>query len=79
MCIRDRIRLGDKVFFCDHGDELVKQLKATVKQYAVTNGTTVAQERKLRFSGDVYKRQHSTASLDSLLLSRQMKKEKEFL
>ena len=46
-----QIRLGDKAFFCDHGDELVKQLKATVKQYAVTNGTTVAQERKLRFSG----------------------------
>ena len=27
-----QIRLGDKAFFCDHGDELVKQLKATVKQ-----------------------------------------------
>ena len=25
-----QIRLGDKAFFCDHGDELVKQLKATV-------------------------------------------------
>ena len=31
-----QIRLGDKVFFCDHGDELVKQLKATVKQEKIT-------------------------------------------
>ena len=46
-----QIRLGDKAFFCDRGDELVKQLKSTVKQYAVTNGTTVAQKRKLRLSG----------------------------
>ena len=31
-----QIRLGDKAFFCDHGDELVKQLKATVKQEKIT-------------------------------------------
>lgn len=42
-----QIRLGDKAFFCDHGDELVKQLKATVKQYAVTNGTTALLHRSV--------------------------------
>lgn len=46
-----QIRLGDKAFFCDNGDALVRHLKSTVKQYAVTNGTTVAQERKLHLSG----------------------------
>lgn len=43
--------LGDKVFFCDNGLETVQSLKGKVKQYAVTNGTIVAQERKLRLSG----------------------------
>lgn len=46
-----QIRLGDKVFFHDNGYELVKNLKGHVKQYAVTNGTLVAQERKLELSG----------------------------
>ena len=32
-----QIRLGDKAFFCDHGDELVKRLKATVKQSVWTS------------------------------------------
>ena len=44
-------RLGDKVFFCDNGLETVHSLKGKVKQYAVTNGTFVAQERKLKQSG----------------------------
>ncbi len=44
-------RLGDKVFFCDNGLETVKSLKGKVKQYAVTNGTYVAQNRKLSQSG----------------------------
>lgn len=44
-------RLGDKVFFCDNGLETVKALKGKVKQYAVTNGTYVAQNRKLSQSG----------------------------
>lgn len=43
--------LGDKAFFCDNGLETVQSLKGKVKQYAVTNGTIVAQERKLRLSG----------------------------
>ena len=44
-------RLGDKVFFCDNGLETVQSLKGKIKQYAVTNGTFVAQSRKLSQSG----------------------------
>ena len=44
-------RLGDKVFFCDNGLETVQSLKGKIKQYAVTNGTFVAQNRKLSQSG----------------------------
>ncbi len=44
-------RLGDKVFFCDNGLETLRLLKGKVKQYAVTNGTYVAQSRKLSQSG----------------------------
>ena len=44
-------RLGDKVFFCDNGLETVTALKGKIRQYAVTNGTFVAQSRKLEQSG----------------------------
>lgn len=43
-------RLGDTVVFCDNGFELVKKYKNQLKQYAVTNGTKVAQDRKLKNS-----------------------------
>lgn len=47
-----QIRLGDKAFYNDDGEQLVRQLKEKgIKQYAVTNGTLVAQQRKLRLSG----------------------------
>lgn len=46
-----QVRLGDKVFFCDDGLETVTALKGKVRQYAVTNGTFVAQSRKLTQSG----------------------------
>lgn len=46
-----QVRLGDTIFFNDGGYELVKSLKGRVKQYAVTNGTKVAQDRKLDKSG----------------------------
>lgn len=46
-----QMHLGDHVFFNDNCYGLVKQLKDSVKQYAVTNGTFVAQERKLKNSG----------------------------
>lgn len=46
-----QVRLGDKVFFCDNALETVKALVGKVRQYAVTNGTLVAQSRKLTLSG----------------------------
>lgn len=46
-----QVRLGDTICFCDDGYELVKQFKGQVKQYAVTNGTKVAQDKKLKKSG----------------------------
>lgn len=46
-----QIRLGDTICFFDHALETVKALKGRVLQCAVTNGTRVAQDRKLRRSG----------------------------
>ena len=46
-----QVRLGDTICFCDNGYELVQKLKGRVRQYAVTNGTYVAQSRKLKLSG----------------------------
>lgn len=46
-----QVRLGDTVVFCDNGFELVQKYKGELKQYAVTNGTKVAQDRKLKNSG----------------------------
>ncbi len=46
-----QVRLSDKIFFCDNAYELVKELKGKVRQYAVTNGTLLAQSRKLKQSG----------------------------
>lgn len=47
-----QVRLGDKVFFNDDGEALVRELKERgILQYAVTNGTLVAQRRKLAASG----------------------------
>ena len=44
-------RLGSKVFFHKDAYEIVENLKGKVKQYAVTNGTSVAQALKLKNSG----------------------------
>ena len=46
-----QVRLGDKIFFNDDSFELIKRLSKRFKQFAVTNGTAAAQERKLRVSG----------------------------
>lgn len=46
-----QISLGDTICFRDNSYELIKNLKGKVKQYAVTNGTKVAQDRKLAKSG----------------------------
>lgn len=44
-------RLGDFAYFCGRGKYVVSCLKGKVKQYAVTNGTLIAQEKKLKKSG----------------------------
>jgi len=46
-----QVRLGQTVVFNDNGKELVESLRGRVKQYAVTNGTLVAQKGKLKNSG----------------------------
>lgn len=46
-----QVRLGDTICFNDNAFELLKSLNNQVKQYAVTNGTKVAQDKKLKLSG----------------------------
>ena len=46
-----QLRLGDTVCFHDNAGELVAALRGRVRQYAVTNGTKAAQDRKLARSG----------------------------
>ena len=46
-----QVRLGDTICFNDDGLEIVKACKEKVLQYAVTNGTKIAQDRKLKKSG----------------------------
>lgn len=46
-----QLSLGDTIVFCDDGYNIVKSLKGKVKQYAVSNGTVVAQTKKLQLSG----------------------------
>ena len=45
-----QVRLGDTIVFCDNVFELLQKYKGQIKQYAVTNGTKVAQDRKLKNS-----------------------------
>ena len=46
-----QLQLGETICFCDNCYDLLKSLKGQIKQYAVTNGTKVAQDRKLYKSG----------------------------
>ncbi len=48
---RYQITLGDTIVFRDDSYEIVKSLRGRVRQYAVSNGTVVAQTKKLRESG----------------------------
>lgn len=45
-----QLSLGDTTVFYNHGLETVLALKGNIPQYAVTNGTKVAQDRKLKNS-----------------------------
>ena len=46
-----QVRLGDTIVFCPHALETVQALQGKVLQCAVTNGTKVAQTKKLAKSG----------------------------
>ena len=46
-----QLSLGDTIVFRDDSYRIVESLKGKVKQYAVSNGTIVAQTKKLRLSG----------------------------
>lgn len=46
-----QVRLGDRAFLYDDALSTLVFLKGKVKQYAVTNGTFIAQSRKLELSG----------------------------
>ena len=46
-----QVRLGETVVFNDNAKELVERLRGRVRQYAVTNGTLVAQRGNLKKSG----------------------------
>ncbi|MDD3239986.1 MAG: YjjG family noncanonical pyrimidine nucleotidase [Lachnospira sp.] len=46
-----QVRLGDTICFHEHALETLKSFKGNVRQYAVTNGTKIAQMRKLQKSG----------------------------
>lgn len=46
-----QIHLGDTICFNDDAYHLIQELKSMVRQYAVTNGAYIAQERKLKKSG----------------------------
>ena len=46
-----QVYLGEYFFFFEDGEETLLKLKKKYKQYAVTNGTAVAQHKKLALSG----------------------------
>lgn len=46
-----QLRLGDTIVYRDDSLFIIKALQGKVKQYAVSNGTVVAQNKKLRLSG----------------------------
>ena len=43
--------MGDTIVFCDDSLQIIRSLKGKVKQYVVSNGTVIAQNKKLRLSG----------------------------
>ncbi len=48
---RYQVRLGDTIVFRDDSYSIVKSLRGRVRQYVVSNGTVIAQSRKLEGSG----------------------------
>lgn len=64
-----QVRLGDTVVFLDNSKELVSSLQGKVRQYVVSNGTVIAQTKKLRNSG-------FDKLMDGIFLSEQLGFEK---
>ena len=48
---RYQVRLGDTIVLRDDSYSIVKSLRGRVRQYVVSNGTVIAQSRKLEGSG----------------------------
>ena len=46
-----QVRLGDTIVFRDNSYDIVSSLRSRVKQYVVSNGTILAQTKKLKASG----------------------------
>ncbi len=46
-----QVSLGDTIVYRDDSYNIIKSLQGKVKQYAVSNGTVIAQTKKLRLSG----------------------------
>ena len=61
--------LGDAIVYRDDSLNIVKSLRGRVKQYVVSNGTVVAQTKKLRLSG-------LGELMDGIFLSEQLGVEK---
>ena len=66
---RYQIALGDTVVYRDDSLNLVKSLHGKVKQYVVSNGTVIAQTKKLE-------RSHLGEWMDGIFLSEQLGAEK---
>lgn len=64
-----QVRLGDTIVYCDDSLAIVKNLKGKVKQYVVSNGTVVAQTKKLKASG-------IGELMDGVFLSEELQAEK---
>ena len=66
---RYQVALGDTVAYRDDSLEIVKALHGRVKQYVVSNGTVIAQAKKLE-------RSHLGEWMDGIFLSEQLGAEK---
>lgn len=64
-----QVSLGDTIVYRDDSYQIIESLRGRVKQYVVSNGTVVAQEKKLRLSG-------LGALMDGVFLSEELGVEK---
>ena len=64
-----QVSLGDTIVYRDDSYNIISSLRGKVKQYAVSNGTVIAQNKKLRLSG-------LGELMDGIFLSEQLGVEK---